>query len=273
MNVEETKYYKRPDGDYLKLEIFRDEDPYMSDDEGQLAHMVCFHARYQLGDRHPYTNDRDGMEEFLKWAKTKLDHREIVIASVELYDHSGLSVHIYEWGYSCLTPKRTGFDSGIVGWVYAEKKEVIDELQVSESEWGGRAEELIANRVVAYDQYLTGEVYGFELSEMKHETVERGGKQVTSYWNEWTLVDSCWGFFGNDHKKSGIMDYIPEDAAEIDEAGLPDTVPDHTLAEALEDIRWNCEHCEARLNWKKVGTETPGPCTKCRLKKYGFSEE
>lgn len=273
MNAEETKYYRRPGGAYLKLEIFRDEEPYMPDDEGQLAHMVCFHTRYRLGDRHPYTNDSAGMEEFTKWAKTRLDHGEIVIASIELYDHSGLSVRVLDWGYSCLTPKRTGWDSGVVGWVYVEKQKMIDELQVSESEWRGRAEELVVSRVETYDQYLAGEVYGFELSEMEHETVKRGGKQVTAYWDVWTLTDSCWGFFGSDHKKSGIMDCIPEDAVEIDEEELPDTVPGHTLAEALADILWNCEHCEARLNWKKGGTDTPGPCVKCRLRKYGFSEE
>lgn len=60
----------------------------------------------------------------------------------------------------------------------------------------------------------------------------------------------------------------------IDNNGVPWSAHD-----LLMDIRWNCEHCAARLDYearKSNAIITPGggvggsPCRGCRLRKYGY---
>lgn len=59
----------------------------------------------------------------------------------------------------------------------------------------------------------------------------------------------------------------------IDKNGVPRSAHD-----LLMDIRWNCEHCAARIQNEGLaaierdhGLEAPdSPCAKCRLSKYGY---
>lgn len=49
----------------------------------------------------------------------------------------------------------------------------------------------------------------------------------------------------------------------------------------LMDIQWNCEHCTARLTFKRNAEaahengvpEGTSPCNGCRLQKYGYGGE
>jgi hypothetical protein len=50
--------------------------------------------------------------------------------------------------------------------------------------------------VSVYDDYLTGNVYGFIVEE-------RNG-------DDWEEVDSCWGFYGDDIHTNGIADYLDD---------------------------------------------------------------
>jgi hypothetical protein len=71
------------------------------------------------------------------------------------------------------------WDSGQVGWIYATWQKIV-------SEWGPgkgamkKAEKCLLAEVEEYDQYLTGDVYGYIIEDEEGET-----------------VDSCWGFFGH----------------------------------------------------------------------------
>lgn len=56
-----------------------------------------------------------------------------------------------------------------------------------------RAEEMLKGEVETYDDYLTGRVYGFDLSEV-HRCECCGTKEYES-------IDSCWGFYGDDLKQ------------------------------------------------------------------------
>jgi hypothetical protein len=52
----------------------------------------------------------------------------------------------------------------------------------------------LKGEVEVYDQYLTGDVWGFEV-------VEDG-----------EVTDSCWGFFGSDPLTNGIFDHLADPA-------------------------------------------------------------
>jgi len=61
-----------------------------------------------------------------------------------------------------------------------------------------RAEEMLREEVEVYDQYVRGDVYGFILETPEGE-----------------LMDSCYGFYGNDFKENGMLDYIPDEYADL----------------------------------------------------------
>ena len=65
-----------------------------------------------------------------------------------------------------------------------------------------RAKACLQSEVEVYDQYLTGEVYGFRVL----------GEDDTE-------VDSCWGFFGSDPMTNGIFEHLSEQAKELVKAG------------------------------------------------------
>jgi len=48
--------------------------------------------------------------------------------------------------------------------------------------------------VEIYDHYLTGMVFGYDV--------------VCDFCGQ--SIDSCWGFYGDDHEKSGLLDYAKE---------------------------------------------------------------
>lgn len=108
-----------------------------------------------------------------------------------LYDHSGITM-------SC--GSRTGqyadrWDSCQAGWIIMMKEKAMSEFPVTESEWRSKAIEVMEEDVKLYDQYLTGDVYGFTL--------------YTNEDNEWIESDSCWGFFGPDIVESGLIECLP----------------------------------------------------------------
>lgn len=133
--------------------------------------MVHWHRRYDLGDKQvePCTAEE------LKEEYAERGDPVLAIQPLYLYDHSGLSVST--GGFSC------SFDSGQVGWVFitrskAEEMGWIDELQKEQPPtfW----EERIKGEVKSYDDYLTGQVFGYEV-------VGRDGD----------TLGSCWGFVGD----------------------------------------------------------------------------
>lgn len=156
-------------GKYM-IEIFNDDDPEDPRSWDNLGTMVCFHRRYRLGDKHDFDHP-DEAREFLKNKKA----RHIVLP-LYLYDHSGITMNTS--GFSC------PWDSGQVGWIYVTREKVRQEYgckRVSKK-MVERMEGYLRNEVETYDQYLTGDVYGFRITDT--ETDEE--------------VDSCWGIFGDD---------------------------------------------------------------------------
>jgi hypothetical protein len=91
----------------------------------------------------------------------------------------------------------TGFtcrwDSGQVGYIYIDKEKALKEYggKIFSRQLKKRLTSYLEGEVEVYDQYLTGDVYGFQLLDPEGEE-----------------VDSTWGFFGSDPKENGMMDDI-----------------------------------------------------------------
>ena len=183
--------------DNKELQIFQDD--YVEDPRswgGSLGTMACFHRRYRLGDSDlPFSSS-----EFSSWAemesyiKNSLD--AAVILPLYLYDHSGITMST--GSFSC------PWDSGQVGFIYVTKDKLRKEYNVKRLSKAiiEKAEKILENEVKTYDQYLTGDVYGFKVIEKT--TCSKGHTHED-------VVDSCWGFYGDDYKTNGILDHIDKD--------------------------------------------------------------
>ena len=118
-----------------------------------------------------------------------LDQDKVAMLPLYLLDHSGLSISTSSFG--------DPWDSGQVGWIYVTREKFLKETGHIKAEWPGKAIEMLSNEVKTYDQYLTGEVYGFTEFELSD-----GGN-----WEE--TNNSCWGFYGSDIEENGIGDSVP----------------------------------------------------------------
>lgn len=144
-----------------------------------------------------------------------------------LYDHSGITMSCGTRSY----PYNDRWDSGAVGWIVALKSIIMKEVgteyvldengarikvehphkngsstwsyktrPLTDETWKQRAIEIMKNDVKIYDQYLTGNVYGFTLYDA--EPVEEEEEL------DWEESDSCWGFYGENILENGICDHV-----------------------------------------------------------------
>lgn len=161
--------FELPNGN--KVQILPDEDPLNLREYGvTLGKMICFHRRYNLGDKHSYRS-----EDYAGWDEMELalekKENAVVILPLFLYDHSGITIS--RFSINC------PWDSGQVGFILARHEDVL-------KEWGckrvtKRVRDLVEQRLLAevkeYDAYISGNYCGYVVQTPDGDE-----------------VDSCWGF-------------------------------------------------------------------------------
>lgn len=164
------------------IKVIQDSDPMNPRDDDNLGVMCCYHRNYQLGDTKHDHPSPEALKEFLKANADK-----IVQLPLYLYDHSGITMNTT--GYSHCDSQ--GWDWGQVGVIYITYEKIRKEYG-----WKALTKKRLAKiasylqgEVETYDQFLTGDVYGYQVVDSKGED-----------------ADSCWGYFGHDHKSSGLLD-------------------------------------------------------------------
>jgi len=189
------------EGDRVVLKIYYDEDcdPREWDNLGT---MVCWHRRYNLGDKHNYrdpddfwtslakeiTGDPDRVERMSLEQREKIVRENAVVLPLYLYDHGRLTMNTT--GFSC------PWDSGQVGWIYVTKKKIREEYGVKRvtKKLCDRVIFILKNEVKDYAQWLEGDVYGFVIEDNK------GNELYSSF-----------GFFGTNWKENGMVYEIPDE--------------------------------------------------------------
>lgn len=185
----------------IRIRIMQDDMGNSPREWDNLGTMVCFHNRYELGDKHEFKDP----EEF----ESKCGSGLLITLSLYLYDHSGISMSTgREYPFNC------PWDSGQVGWIYCTMKDIIKEYGKATQEEVDRARAAMQAEVEVYNQFLTGDVYGFVIEKF-HKCDECGNE-------EWESVDSCWGFYGFDVEKSGMLDHVDKEY--------------HTMLKAVEEV-------------------------------------
>lgn len=145
-----------------------------------LGNMICFHNRYNLGDKQDLKSESfDSWNEMAQHIIKEL--KAVIVLPLFLYDHSGISMKV--GSFNGLLPQgHAEFDSGQVGFIYATKEQVLKNYMVKRlsKKILERAEDCLRSEVKVYDQFLRGEVYGFKI-------LDKDGEEK----------DSCWGFYGD----------------------------------------------------------------------------
>jgi len=85
-------------------------------------------------------------------------------------------------------PFRCPWDSGEVGFIYVSMERARKEWSGTDEEIREKAEKYLRSEVEEYDQYLTGDVWGYRIFETASEEDDEEGEEL----------ESCWGFFGDD---------------------------------------------------------------------------
>lgn len=218
----------------LSVSVYYDDDQHDMNPRTNYEHagtMICWHRRADLGDETVQTDyyvspehllSENGLDfrcgecggkvtydenfevadnEWGAWVhdESLVGHTRLPAPSVEpdgvvlplyLYEHSGMTMRVGEGG----NPFSDRWDSGQVGFIFASRETIDREWGVHmDSEWyqthhAGKtldevARDVLVAEVEEYDSYLRGEVYGY--------TVHPCGDPDD-------VLDSCWGFLGDE---------------------------------------------------------------------------
>jgi hypothetical protein len=204
MNTQYIEHEEQVEG--LTIKLIPDENYESPREWENIGTMICWHSRYNLGDKHSYADPQTFLysiareratSEELSWldraenleynasrcrarklqdainSKVKeIIKREYVMLELYLYDHSGITM-------SC-SSFSDPWDSGQVGFIYCTLEKARKELMPADSDEALRnlAREALESEVKTYDSYLTGDVVGYVVEGEDGEH-----------------LDSCWGFF------------------------------------------------------------------------------
>lgn len=195
----------------LKIRIISDPNAESPRKWENVGTMVCAHRRYRLGDEggagqalnliyehlsNKQLNDLEFDPSHVPDIERALAATgQVLMLPLYLYDHSGIAM-------KC-SPFSCSWDSGKVGFVFVSKakaRELFDWTLLTQQRLE-RIQTILKGEVEVYDQYLRGDVWGFQVLE------------------EGEVKDSCWGFFGSDPLTNGIIDHLPDEAKAAVRAG------------------------------------------------------
>lgn len=224
MDANETIEYRG-----FNINIYPDDIPTSPIDDWDMAGTIaCWHKRHTLGHEQPNCSPNEFMQQLaieadptvedridywengIGWRRLTIKYPNLIDHSVNaceervkaliekaidkyyiilplyLYDHSGITISTGP--FSC------PWDSGQIGYIYISIENILKEFNRKKmsKKLKQKAIDLLRGEVNAYDDYLTGNVYGYTIEPTdKNKSIE--------------CDDSCWGFYG-DHENSGLLE-------------------------------------------------------------------
>jgi len=145
----------------MTLHVYEDEAPHNPRYDGCTDTMLCWHRRYDLGDKNPYKTSQDF------WDDKELQDSIFAIKKVYMLDHSGLRFSTSAARFRAVDPM--GFDWGVVGVIYMTKdnaKRVYGDLS-DESKL--KAEQGLDDEVEEYDRFHSTQFYEYYIDGKEGE--------------------------------------------------------------------------------------------------------
>lgn len=173
--------------DNEKMTIIVDENPESPREWDNLGKMICWHRRYNLGDKDEY---KPNPREFNEW----IQKQKAVVLPLYMYDHSGITIRTY--------PFSSRWDSRQIGFIYATYEDIRKKFKRKHitQKLLETTKQALINEVKVYDMYVRGDVYGFEIVELiKCERCGHVDEKPT---------DSCYGFYGSDFELNGLFGHV-----------------------------------------------------------------
>jgi hypothetical protein len=178
-------------------------------DWDMVGEWVCWHKRYNLSSTKDFKNYSP--EEFIEWAKEE----KHLVYPLYMYEHGNIAFSLAR--DSC--PFNCPWDPGQAGFVLVRREKAIEYFgkklltkYVRERVW-----KCINSELETMNDYYSGAVYGYRIDSPK---------------NLPDCDDSCRGFYGYEHEKTGLLDH----ATDAIEYTLEKARQDHLL-QAKEYIR------------------------------------
>jgi hypothetical protein len=162
----------------VTVKILHDDTAESPREHDNLGVMACWHRRYNLGDIQP-------KEDPAEWLKENAPEGSVVLP-LYLMDHSGISISTGPFGCA--------WDSGQVGWIVATPDAIREAFMVKRitAKIRTKVEECLKSEVSTYDDFLTGNVWGYILAASDE------CPQCRQHVPKDDQSDSCWGFIGSD---------------------------------------------------------------------------
>lgn len=169
-------------------------------DWDNLAMMVFAGGHSHLGDSHNVNFNQffSSRHDFIERGEeiVRKHFKDVAICyPVHLYEHSGTSISIdYSGQYTCR------WDSGTIGFAIVTKEAIRHNFGIKRvtKEYIEKADRILKGEIETLNQYVQGEVYGFEVED-----------------EDGNYVDSCYGFYGSDIETNGIADYLEKKYLEV----------------------------------------------------------
>tara|TARA_R110000803_G_scaffold209883_1_gene280314 strand:- start:4220 stop:4819 length:600 start_codon:yes stop_codon:yes gene_type:complete len=178
-----------------RVRIVQDEDAETPRNWSNLSKMIFTGSYKHLGDKHEvdFNEEFDSRQDFIERGEeiVRKHFKDVAVCyAVHMYKHSGESISI---DYSGQYADR--WDSATIGFAIVTKEDIRKEYNIKRvtQKYIDKCENIVRGEIKTLDQYISGEVYGYVVED-KDENV----------------IDSCYGFFGDDIEKNGISDYLEE---------------------------------------------------------------
>ena len=189
-----------------EIKIYQDMHPEDPRDGHNMGKMFCFHTRYNLGDEHEIKEER-----FKSWKQIREYLEELnysIIIPIYLYDHSGLRMQT--------RPFHSRWDSGQIGFICCRDEDIVNCFGTNKvtNEDRDKAEKALLKEVEIYDNYISGNVYGYKAIKKVKVTVKKtyeDGSEKIYDTEEEIDVGSCWGFYDEDSLREHAEDDIEAD--------------------------------------------------------------
>jgi hypothetical protein len=112
-----------------------------------------------------------------------------IIKPLYMYEHSGITIST--------SPFSCRWDSGQIGWVFITKETAKEEYgdNLTDKELAEKLNDILEAEVKTYDQYLTGDVYSFNI-----QTPDDNG--------DYEHYDSCSGFYGEESAYEAVLESL-----------------------------------------------------------------